>query len=205
MSSDPVVEFTMKLADFRKATKHLSLNREEFKESDCADLLISSFAATFRSVGTTTEVPVEGRHAGTVRLPLRLLPKIIEVAKTYRKPDVKWHFEPGTMQIEKFKWKHPDITLGTIPDPKLDMPTDAGPLQTLAMASLLSPEDVADQGWRERVEIAQKQASTAISSASSRLEQFGISREQIQALVEASIHRTEESLGGHSRTGQNST
>ena len=137
-------------------------------------------------------MPVEGTHPGAVRLPLRLLPKILEVAKTYRKREIKWHFEQGTMRIEKFSWSYPDITLGTLPDPRVDLPSDAGALQTLAMASLLSPEEIADQGWRERVEIAQREASTAIESASQRLVQFGISRQQIQELVDASIQRTAE-------------
>ena len=94
------------------------------------------------------------------------------------------------MRIEKFSWSYPDITLGMLPDPKFDLPSDAGPLHTLAMASLLSPVEIADQGWRERVEIAQSQASLAISSASKSLEQFGISRQQVQELVDASIQWT---------------
>jgi hypothetical protein len=79
-----VVEFVIRSSDLRKATKQLSFNRGEFKETDCADLLISSFAATFRSVGTATEVPIEGTHPGTVRLPLKVLVKVIEVASAAR-------------------------------------------------------------------------------------------------------------------------
>ena len=50
MTSRSAVEITIRLSDFQKAAKHLSLNREEFKETDCADLLVSSYAVTFRSV-----------------------------------------------------------------------------------------------------------------------------------------------------------
>jgi len=88
MNKVPLVEFVIRLSDMRKAAKQLSLNREEFNETDCADLLVSSFAATFQSVGTTTEVSVNGKHPGAVRLPLKLLPRILEVAKTYKKPEL---------------------------------------------------------------------------------------------------------------------
>lgn len=68
------VEFVIHLSDMRKAAKQLSLNREGFGDTDCVDLLVSSIAATFRSIGTEAEVPVNGKHPGTVRLPLKLLP-----------------------------------------------------------------------------------------------------------------------------------
>jgi len=72
MKQAPAVEFAIHLSEMRKAAKRLSVNRGEFKETDCADLLVSSFAATFRSVGTEIEVPVNGKHPGAVRFePLR--------------------------------------------------------------------------------------------------------------------------------------
>jgi hypothetical protein len=103
-------------------------------------------------------------------------------------------FEPGAMRVERFKLDNPDIALGILPDLKFDLPSDAGPLQTLAMASLLSPEEIADQGFRERVETAQKQVSWAVSNAAQSLEQFGISRQQVQELIDASIQRNAEPL-----------
>jgi len=98
------------------------------------------------------------------------------------------------MRVEKFSLKDPDITLGKLPDPRFDLPADAGPLQTLAMASLLSPEEIADQGLRERVETAQKQVSRAVSVAAGSLQQFEISQGQVQDLVDLSVQRSAESL-----------
>jgi hypothetical protein len=48
MKQVSAVEFAVQLSEMRKAAKQLSLNRGDFKETDCADLLVSSFAATFR-------------------------------------------------------------------------------------------------------------------------------------------------------------
>jgi len=62
------------------------------------------------------------------------------------------------------------------------------------MASLLSPEEIADQGLRERVETAQKRVSQAVSFAAGSLQQFEVSHRQIQELVDLNIQRNAESL-----------
>jgi len=80
-----LVEFVVRLSDMRKATKHLSFNRAGFTETDSADLLVSQCVVTFRAVGTEIEVPVQGTHPGTVRLPLSQLRDLMEIANTYKK------------------------------------------------------------------------------------------------------------------------
>jgi len=167
---------------------------ESFKETDCADLLVSSFAATFRTVGTAAEVPIEGTHPGTVRLPLKILVNVIKVAKTYNTPRLKWHFEPGVIRVEKFSLSHPDISLGILPDLKFDLPADAGPVHTLAVARLLSPEQIADQGLRERVEAAQRRVCAGVSTAALALKEFGISQGQLQELVDMRIREISEKM-----------
>jgi hypothetical protein len=59
--------------------------------------------------------------------------------------------------------------IGIIPDQRIDLPADAGARDTLAMASLLSPEQIVTQGLRERVESAQRTTSEAIASATQAL------------------------------------
>jgi hypothetical protein len=84
---------------------------------------------------------------------------------------------------------------GFLPDRKLDLPADAGVLDTLAIARLLSPEEVVNQGLRERVEAAQRQTSDAVSTASEVLRDFGVQRERIQELIDDRIKETSEKLG----------
>ena len=185
--STSMVEFVIRSSELRKAVKELSLNRQEFKETDCADLLVSAFAVTFRSIGTTAEAAIEGTHPGTVRLPLKILVKVIEVANTYQPRELKWQFEPGVIRVQKFSLKHPDISLGILPDLKVDLPVDAGPAHTLALASLLSAQQIADQGLRDRVETAQRHVREGVSTALFSLREFGISQKQVQELVDTQI------------------
>jgi hypothetical protein len=97
--------------------------------------------------------------------------------------------------VEKFSLSHPDLAIGIIPDQRIDLPADAGARDTLAIASLLSPEQIVAQGLRERVENAQRTTSEAIASAAKTLQEFGISRRQLQKTVDANIKRTAEKLG----------
>jgi len=59
------VGFEIRLSELRKAQKHLLFNRGAFKETDCADLLVSPCVATFRTVGTEFEAPVKGKSSWT--------------------------------------------------------------------------------------------------------------------------------------------
>jgi hypothetical protein len=195
MADLTVVEFVIRLSELRKATKRLLFNRGEFKETDCADLLVSPCAATFRTVGAWIDVPVSGNSPGTVRMPLRMLEGIAKVASTYKKPELRLHFEAGKIQVEKFSLRHPDVALGIFPDQRVDLPADAGVLDTLALASLLSPEQIFDQGLRERVETAQRFTSGVVSRAEEALREFSISREGIQNLVDVRIKETAAKLG----------
>jgi hypothetical protein len=98
MGESQVVEFTVRLSELRKAQKQLLVNRATFKEKDCADILVSSCAATFRSVGTMHEAPVSGSQPGTVRVPLKTFRDLVQAAGTFRKTELKLHFEPGKVQ-----------------------------------------------------------------------------------------------------------
>lgn len=189
------VEFVIRLSDLREAAKQLLFNRGGFADTDCADLLISPCVATFRAVGTEVEVPVHGMKTGPVRIPLLAIREIVRLAPSYRKTELKLHFEAGSYRLENsFVRTHPDITIGIFPDPTFDFPPDAGPLDTLALASLLSPEQIADQGMRERVETAQKHTTQAISRAVSALRELGVERKCIQELVDGRIANAAEEL-----------
>jgi hypothetical protein len=194
MTDGGVVEFEIRLSELRKAQKQLLFNRGAFKETDCADLLVSSCVATFRTVGTEFEAPIKGNHLGPARMPLKTLKQLVQAAGTFGKPEIKLHFEPGKVQVEKFTIRHPDVTLGIFPSHKFDLPPDAGVLDTLALASLLSPEQIADQGLRERVEAAQRRTSAAVSSAEGALRELGIQREHIQELVDANVKAAAQRL-----------
>jgi hypothetical protein len=185
---DPMqIEFKVRVSDLRNATRQLTENRGSNKDTDSADLLVSECVATFRSVGTSTELPVHGIQPGTARLPIRTLEKIAAIAKTFKGQEALVIIWDGLIKIGSWQTRNPEITLGTIPDQNLDMPSDASFLDTLALASLLTPAGVRDQGLERRLVKAQRAKEDAIDRATRALEPLTIDRGQIAALVEHHI------------------
>jgi hypothetical protein len=181
------VDFSIRVTDLAKATKHLLFNRKQFADTDFADILVSETGATFRAVGTDTEVPVNGMQPGTARLPLRVLNRIPELARSYKERDIQISFVTGVMTVGRTKVRHQDIVVGLIPDQSVTLPSDATVLDTLAVARLLSPEEIVEQGLRERVEVAQERTAMAVANAAFALAEFGVPPEQLRALVDSRI------------------
>lgn len=193
------VEFTINIAELRLAASQLKVNRGEYIESDSVDVLVSECAATFRAVGTETEVPVEGKRPGSVRLSLKTLQNIKKIAPTFKKKHVNLRFEPGIVWIETFSQTHPDIELGNIPDLQLQIPLDVSVLDTLALAAILGPDGVVQEGMRAPVDDAIQTRSSAVSQAIEMLEPLGITESQLQELVDDHIKAAAERLRATNR------
>jgi hypothetical protein len=194
------VDFSIRVGDLAKAIKQLLFNREEFADTDFADILVSETGATFRAVGTDTEVPVNGTHPGTARLPLRILNETPELARSYKERDIQISFVAGVMTVGRTKVRHQDIVVGLIPDHSVSLPPDASVLDTLAVARLLSPEQIVEQGLRERVEVAQERTTRAIANAAFALADFGVPPEQLRALVDSRIEVVAQKLSKVKKT-----
>lgn len=188
------VEFVVQTADLRQATSQLKANRGKRTETDFVDILVSECAATFRAVGTETEVPVNGKIPGSVRVPLRILDKINSTVKTMKKKELPFHCEPGVIQIGSWSVKHPDIELGRIPDQRLGLPVDVSVLDTLAFAEILSADQIVEEGMRARIEEAIDTRTAAVATALAALQPLGIAERQLQGLVDAHVKDAAERL-----------
>jgi hypothetical protein len=60
-------------------------------------------------------------------------------------------------------------------------------LDTLAVASMMTPKQIADAGLSERVEKARKQASDAIETALGSLKEFNVSSKDLTQLIDRRI------------------
>jgi hypothetical protein len=60
-------------------------------------------------------------------------------------------------------------------------------LDTLAVASMMSPEEIANAGLRDRVESAQKAVSAAVASAVAALKDFNVGGQDITEIVDRRV------------------
>ena len=179
-----LVEFVIRPADLKRATKQVTVNRGEYLGTDSADILISEYVATFRAVGTESEVPVNGRHPGTVRIPLKIWDQIERASRTFKGKELTFTCEPGVVRIGNWCAKHPDIELGRLPDQRLSLPVDISVLDTLALAQILTPEQLVEQDMRARVEEAERVRTRAVAGAAAALQPLGITETQVQKAVD---------------------
>ena len=188
------VEFVVHTADLRQATDQLKANRGKRNESDFVDILVSECAATFRAVGTETEVPVDGKRPGSVRLPLRIVDAINRAVRSLRTKQLAFQCEPGVITIGSWSVKHPDIELGRIPDQRLSLPIDVSVLDTLALVEILSADQIVEEGMRSRVEEAMGIRTRVVGAAVATLQALGITERQLQDLVDAHVKNAAERL-----------
>jgi hypothetical protein len=175
------------VSDLKNAIRQITVNRGENRSADYVDVLVSECVATFRAVGTSTDIPVDGIQPGTARLPTATLERFSAMAKAFKSKEVSVQFLDGIFKVGSWGTKDPDIVLGVIPDMNIDIPSDASFLDTLALASLLSPAGVKEQGLERRVVKAQRAKEDSIDRAMRALEPLRVEREKIAALVEDHI------------------
>src|ERR1700690_290592 len=144
-----MVEFIIRTKDLKHAVQELSVNRGS--HADPADILVSQCVASFCAVGTETDVPVTGKRTGSVRLPFPVLKAIAKVAPTFKDTEVTVVCEPGILRMNSWASRHPGIELRKVQSPQLGIPIDLPSPDILALARLLSPEQLIEQGLRERV------------------------------------------------------
>jgi hypothetical protein len=188
------IEFRVRVSDLKNATKQLLVNRGEFRDTDLADLLVSECVATFRTVGTSTEIPVFGTSLGAARLPLSVLKDIARTAGTYKSKELPVVIEEGSIKVASFRMKSENITLGAIPDQRIDIPVDASLLDTLALGVLLSEMQITEQGLTRRVLDAWQKANEAIHAAAASLTALEVTEPQIRGLVEKRVEAAAERL-----------
>jgi hypothetical protein len=190
------VEFKARIADLRNAVAQLAVNGGERRPPDFVDVLVSECITTFRTVGTSAEIAVNGISPGTARIPLSTVEKIAAVAKTFKGRETSVSIWEGLIKIGSWQTRNPEIVLGVIPDLNLDIPSDASFLDTLALAWLLSPAGVEGQGLQRRVTKAMRAKEDAIDRATRALEPLRVEREKIAALVEEHISEASKLLRG---------
>lgn len=181
------VEFTVNKNELRSAIEELCANRGRNVETDFADLLVSLFAVTLSSVGTESELPTTGAHPGAARIPLGVLKRAAQTFRTFKSEDLTVVCTTGHLKIGSMMIRHPDIELGIIPDQGLSVPVDLPVLDTLALGTILTPQQIVSQGLRDRIEQAQKECAAAVEKAASALADFGVDNQQLAVTVDANV------------------
>lgn len=186
------IEFTVRTEDLSQTVRRLRANRDLFKESDFANLVVSTCAVDISAVGSEERVVADGKQTGSALIPFLMFVKLVETARSYHQRECTIFVDNGFASVGRSKITHPDIAVGVGASAVVSIPVDASALDTLAVATLMGPEKIADAGWRERVQMAQRRASEAIRAAVDALLEFGVSTEDITEVVNRRVAEAAE-------------
>jgi hypothetical protein len=181
------IEFKIRTEDLKRAAKQIQANRGEFRDTDFAEFAVSACAVDITSVGTEARIVADGKQTGNARLPLKVLARIMDTARSYHTKECTILVDNGFASVGRSKVSHPDISMGLGASAAVSIPVNASALDTLAVATLMDPERIADAGLRERVQTAQKRASAAVQSAADALREFGVSTEDITEILDRRV------------------
>lgn len=181
------VEFSVSPSDLCLATKQLTANRGKYIVTDFADIRVFQTVAILHCVGSESELPVDGRETGSLRMPLRVLDRISEVASKSNSDAVTLVCEPGLVKIDTLLIKHSEIELGKGSTARLSWPIDMSLLDTLALTKILSSRAIDKEGMRARVDEAHNLRRSAIAGALSALQSLGIEDWQVSHFVDSHI------------------
>jgi hypothetical protein len=181
------IEFTVRTDDLRRAVKQLQVTRGQFADTDSADLTVSAFTLGVKAVGTETTLAANGKQSGTARLPLKILVRVADLAKTYHQRESTILIDEGYAKVGRTKTSHPDISVGSGGFEPASIPPNASALDTLAVASMMTPEQIANAGLRGRVETAQQRVSAAVRAALSVLKEFGLTAQDITQIIDKRV------------------
>jgi len=189
------VEFVLGTAHLRQTVGQLKANRGEHIKTDYVDMLVAEHSAVFRSIGTEVEWPVEESTPGSVRVPLEVLDKITGRAHSFKKKKLLFHCEPGSVKVETWLVKHPGIELGKGSEPDSDLPVDMPVLETLAFAKARGANEIG-HSMRARIRGAMGARQSAVSRALEVLEGFGVTEDELQALIEMHVLDVSKGFSG---------
>lgn len=184
------VEFTVRSDDLRRAVRHFQVTRGEFAETDFADLTVTISMLGLKAVGTETAIATNGKQTGSARLPLKVLVRVVDVTKSYHQRESTIVIDSGLAKVGHTKVSHPDIVVGSTAFETPPIPPDASALDTLALASMMTPEQIANAGLRERVENAQKRASAAVKTSLAALKEFRVTGHDLTDIIDRRVKET---------------
>ncbi len=182
-----MVEFFVSARDFKKGIRLILVGRKEYMDQDTADFRAVADDLELCSTGTSTHMDAQVIRAGNARVPLPVLSHIKKIAVSFKRDRLRVQIEAGRFKVESYSLSHPDVELKRIGTRLADLPVNASALDGLALQKLFSAEELAESGVAARVLAAQERASSAIESAASSLQEFGVPREAVAELLDAHI------------------
>jgi hypothetical protein len=186
------IEFRIRVDQLKRSARQLQINRDAFKDADVVYLIVSPTTLDIQAVGTTDRIVADGKQPGSGRLPLKVFMKMVDMVASQGQRECTVLIDDGSAKVGRQKTSHPDITVSGDLSRPLSIPPNASALDTLAVASMMTMQQIADAGMRERVQFAQRRASAAVAAATEALREFGVTVGNLTEILDRRVAEAAE-------------
>ncbi|HXE07638.1 MAG TPA: hypothetical protein VN612_07065 [Acidobacteriaceae bacterium] len=186
-----MLDLTISKAKLNEATRQLTRARKS-EHDELVDITCTHDSVKFVVTGREFSCLADVTSLGSAEIPLDLLPRLRKVAATFD-TDVRIRIEPGRVRVNSMSISHPAVALKRIGGRMIDIPDDAPAQDVLALQFLFTNTEIAESNLLGRVLEATSKLQKALDSATA-LEQFGVTRHQLRALVRENLKLHAESI-----------
>jgi hypothetical protein len=186
-----MLDFTISIAKLTQAARQLTRARETENEEP-VDIVCTQDSVKFVVTGREFSCLADVSSLGAAQIPLDLLPRLRKAAATFD-TDVRLRVEDGRVRVNSMSISHPAIALKRMGGRMIDIPDDAPARDVLALQYLFTNTEIAESNLVGRVLAANSTLQKALDVAAN-LSEFGVTRDQLRALVQENLKLHAESL-----------
>jgi hypothetical protein len=186
-----MMEFVIEKKLFDSAMKQVLLGRLGAPE-DLVDLAVEQSILTLVATGTNVEVPVVSESTESVSITVGDLAKLKKVSATYKAGPVRIRIGDGRIRFQNTSIGA-SISETEVARRVIDIPNEASILDLVSLPSIFSSREIEDCGLQARVQKAKDAVNVMLQSAVASMGEFGFTRAEVSAMVNAKIKSHAES------------
>jgi len=184
------MDFIVEKKGFDSALRQLLQGRKE-NPADLIDIAAEDSTVTLTANGTEAQVPVQCETCGRVRVSIADLAKLKKISSSYKAGPVRVRILDGRIKFQNTSFGLITYETGNIRK-LIDIPADSSLMDLVALPEIYSEEEIADSGLSEKVAVAKKQVDNLILGTASDLRNFGISKQEVNQMVQERIEERVE-------------
>ena len=179
------MDFVIEKKLFDSAMKQILFGRLGTPE-DFVDLALERSVLTLVATGTKVEVPVVSDSTESVSTTVGDLAKLKKISATYKGGPVRIRIGDGRIRFQNTSIGA-SISETKVARRVIDIPNDASVLDLVSLPAIFSSQEIDDCGLQTRVQKAKDAINVKLQSAVASMGEFGFSRAEVSAMVDARI------------------
>ena len=199
-----LIDFKLSRSAFMKTVNQLTKARAS-EADDLVDVTAYEGAVRFVVLGRETTVDAQVALRGAAQLPLSLLKRLGEVAKTFDQDTTRVRIENGRAWVNSMVVSNEKVGLERVLARSIDIPDDAPDRDLLALKYLFTPEQAAEANLTARLLAAHSRYLKVIDSCVKELSAYGIPPDHIKSIVDTALRSHAETLRPNLLPGSIST